>query len=60
MKEIFEEFVDKNVTVYLKTNRRFSGKLVAVFDEFLKINDRYCGLKIIALTSIENVEEWKR
>ncbi|MFH1828461.1 MAG: hypothetical protein ABH824_04310 [Nanoarchaeota archaeon] len=58
---VFEEFEGKYVRVFLKSKRiSFSGRLLAIDGNFLKLDDRYVGLKIVAIDAIENVQEWKR
>jgi len=56
--EIFNEFIGRKVTIFLKTGRRFSGLLIRVNSKFLEIEDRFVGKKVIALDVIENVERW--
>lgn len=60
MNEIFSEFIGSRVTVYLKTGRRFSGLLIRIKSNFMELNDRYVGKKLIALDVIENIERWRR
>ncbi|MBT4110752.1 hypothetical protein HOE37_02775 [Candidatus Woesearchaeota archaeon] len=56
---MFNEFIEKKITIFLKTGRRFSGTLLSFDKEFLRIDDRYTGLKLIARDVVENVEMWK-
>jgi len=57
--ELFKELVNKNVTVFLKTGMRFSGTLLCAGKDFLKLEDRFSGLKLISLDCIENVTRCK-
>ena len=53
------EFIGKQVTIYTKTQRRFSGEMLEIKDGFIKLNDRYVGMKFISVGAVDNVELWK-
>ena len=43
------------VILYLKNNFRYSGILIDVDNEFVKLNDSRDGIKLISLASIETI-----
>jgi hypothetical protein len=48
--------VGKFVKVWLKNGHHFSGKILGIDSRFLKMDDRYCGTKLLALDSILDLQ----
>ncbi|MHA1471087.1 MAG: LSM domain-containing protein [Candidatus Asgardarchaeia archaeon] len=59
MSEIIKEELNKNigkiVLIFLKNGFRYKGKLIALDNDFLKINDFKSGVEIISIDSVQQM-----
>ena len=57
MIEIYKNKVGLNVLVKLRNSgKTFTGKLISIDSLFLKIDDDFCGIKLITLSIIDSIE----
>ena len=55
LQEELKSSVGKEITIFLKNNFRYSGRVLNIDDVFVKINDRKVGILFVRLDDISSI-----
>ncbi len=58
-KEDLETFKDKNILIVLNNSYTYSGIIISLSDDCLKLDDRYSGEVLITFDNIKFIKEVK-